>query len=74
MSIFLTFGADILNSLAVSFNTLVFSYDSDFTVIRNTSYAKEHLGIINLATNEKKIFSDGCGSGKCMLSTGGYII
>ena len=55
-------------------DTLVFSYDSDFTVIRNTSYAKEHLGIINLATNEKKIFSDGCGSGKCMLSTGGYII
>jgi len=52
-------------------DTLVFSYDSDFTVIRNTSYAKEHLGIINLATNEKKIFSDGCGSGKCMLSTGG---
>jgi hypothetical protein len=54
-------------------DTLVFSYDSDFTVIRNTSYAKEHLGIINLATNEKKIFSDGCGSGKCMLSTGGGI-
>ena len=52
-------------------DNLIFTYSTDFTEIGNTLYSKKHLSILNLVTNEKKIFSDGCGSGKCMLSTGG---
>ncbi|WP_418185190.1 hypothetical protein ACNSOS_10120 [Aliarcobacter vitoriensis] len=40
------------------------------TLVFSVNKPKEYLGIINLVTNEKKIFSD-CGGGKCMLSTGG---
>ena len=54
-------------------DNLIFTYSTDFTEIGNTLYSKKHLSILNLVTNEKKIFSN-CGEsgGKCYLTEGIY--
>ncbi len=54
-------------------DNLIFTYSTDFTEIGNTLYSKDHLSILNLVTNEKKIFSD-CGESgkKCYLNGGVY--
>lgn len=54
-------------------DNLIFTYSTDFTEIGNTLYSKDHLSILNLVTNEKKIFSD-CGESgkKCYLNGGIY--